>query len=154
MSRARALGRFAARGLGGSVVGVGVGAVGYGVHNMASKITAPNGDMSKYPTRFWIPGLAMGFAGHFMRRKPKLALMGAALCGAAGFSIAEGANLAYTIKQNQKAQGQPASPGVQGLDETGAVMGARSFETGALLPASEVQGIYDENLVGSDAMAL
>lgn len=153
MSRARALGKAAARGFGGTLVATGVGAVGYGVHNLASKLTAPNGDMSKYTTRFWIPGVAMGIAGHFMRRRPKMALMGASLCGAAGFSIAEGANLAYTIKQNQKAQGSASQPGVQGLD-TGAVLNARALETGALLPADEIAGIYDPDLVNSDAMAL
>jgi FtsH-binding integral membrane protein len=129
--KARALGRGAVKGLGGSVLAAGVGAVGYAVHGLSSKITAPNGDMSKYPSRFWIPSVAMLVVGHVMRRKPKTVLAGAALCGAAGFSIAEGATLAYTIKSNAKAQA--AAGGTSGLapdgySETGAVFG----ETGAV----------------------
>lgn len=142
MSRARNIGRAAAKGIGGTVLAGGVGAIGYGVHGMSSKITAPGGDMSKYPARFWIPGAAMLVAGHVMRRRPKLMLAGAALCGAAGFSIAEGAALAYTIKQNANAQAKAA--GTQGLapnayDETGAVFSPN--DAGALLSHSETVGI-------------
>lgn len=153
------LGKAAARGIGGTVLAGGVGAIGYGVHGMSSKITAPDGDMSKYKTRFWIPGVAMLAAGHFMRRRPKTALMGAALCGAAGFSIAEGATLAYTIKVNEKAQGG-AGGETKGLvyDETGAVLNAAATEAGALMPAhltnAEVSGIYDATLREQDAMML
>ena len=134
--KARALGRGAVKGLGGSVLGAGVGAVGYAVHGLSSKITAPNGDMSKYPSRFWLPGAAMLVVGHVMRRKPKTMLAGAALCGAAGFSLAEGATLAYTIKSNAKAQ---AAAGTSGLapdmfNETGAVFG----ETGAVFTGETV----------------
>lgn len=147
MSRARALGRGAVKGLGGAVLGAGVGAVGYAVHGLSSKITAPDGDMSKYPSRFWIPGAAMLVVGHVLRRKPKTALAGAALCGAAGFSIAEGATLAYTIKGNQKAQ---AAAGTQGLapgmySETGAVFSAGD-EVGALMTPGETVGMNESEI--------
>lgn len=150
MSRARALGRGAVKGIGGTVVGVGVGAVGYAIHGLSSKITAPAGDMTKYPARFWIPGAAMLVVGHVLRRKPKTMLAGAALCGAAGFSIAEGATLAYTIKSNAKAQ---AATGTSGLapgmyTETGAVFGGN---TGAVFgPLDNVGALMNPNdTVGS-----
>lgn len=148
MSRARALGRGAVKGLGGSVLGAGVGAVGYAVHGLSSKITAPDGDMSKYPGRFWIPGAAMLVVGHVMRRKPKTMLAGAALCGAAGFSIAEGASLAYTIKSNANAQAKAA--GTQGLapgmySETGAVFSSRD-EVGALMTPGETVGMNEAEI--------
>jgi hypothetical protein len=150
-SRARALGRGAVKGIGGTAMGMGVGAVGYAAHGLSSKLTAPNGDMSKYPTRFWIPGAALAIAGHIMRRKPKLHDMGCALTGAAGFSLAEGATLAYSIKQNATAQ---TSAGTQGLapgmyNETGAVFSANE-DVGALVSAQESVG----NLQDQEEMAL
>lgn len=148
MSRARTLGRWAVKGFGGSVLGAGVGAVGYAVHGLSSKITAPDGDMSKYPGRFWIPGAAMLMVGHVMRRKPKTMLAGAALCGAAGFSIAEGAALAYTIKSNAKAQA--ATTGTSGLapgmyNETGAVFSPHD-EVGALMTPGETVGLNEAEI--------
>lgn len=158
MSRARAAGRKLAKGLGTTVLGGGVGAIGYALHGLSSKLTAPNGDMTKYPGRFWIPGVAMLAAGHFMHRRPKLSNAGIALCGAAGFSIAEGATLAYTIKQNQKTQAASSGATTQGLGdgpsyyETGAVMGAS--DTGALLPGNEVGEIYSVESELAPAMAM
>jgi hypothetical protein len=145
--------------LGGTVLGGGIGAIGYAIHGLSAKITAPGGDMTKYPTRFWIPGVAMLAAGHFMRRRPKLANAGTAMLGAAGFSIAEGAILAYTIKQNAKATTAPATTQTQGLQtgpsyysETGAVL--NSADTGALLQGSEVGEVYNVETELAPAMAM
>jgi hypothetical protein len=162
MSRARAAGRKLAKGLGTTVLGGGVGAIGYALHGLSSKLTAPNGDMTKYPSRFWIPGVAMLAAGHFMHRRPRLANAGIALCGAAGFSIAEGATLAYTIKQNQKTQAASSGATTQGLSEgpgnlpsyyeTGAVMGPS--DTGALLNGADVGEVYSVDSELAPAMAM
>ncbi len=161
-SRARAAGRALAKGLGKTLLGGGVGAVGYAVHGLSSKITAPNGDMSKYPTRFWIPGVAMLAAGHLMRRRPRTSEAGMALCGAAGFSLAEGATLAYTIKQNASPAPAPATTQTQGFGdtpgtaypygETGAVLSPA--DTGALLTGGEVGEIYQVSEDLAPAMAM
>jgi hypothetical protein len=138
-----------------------VGAIGYAIHGLSSKLTAPAGDMTKYPTRFWIPGVAMLAAGHFMHRRPRLANAGIALCGAAGFSIAEGATLAYTIKQNQKTQAAQSSgttTTTQGLGDgpsiydAGAVL--ESSDVGALLAGNEVGEIYSVESELAPAMAM
>ncbi len=161
MSRARAAGRKLAKGLGTTVLGGGVGAIGYAIHGLSSKLTAPNGDMTKYPSRFWIPGAAMLAAGHFMHRRPRLANAGIALCGAAGFSIAEGATLAYTIKQNQKSQAASQGTTTQGLGDgpsmydsydAGAVMAQR--DVGALLAGEDVGEIYSVESELAPAMAM
>lgn len=139
-SRARAAGRAVVKGLGGTLLAGGVGAIGYGIHGIAGKITAPGGDMSKYPSRGWIPGAVMLVAGHLLKRRPRLTTAAIALQGAAGFSLAEYGTLAYTIKQN--ASSQPAATGTQGLvvDDAGAVMSASDVrEAGALLTGHEVE---------------
>jgi hypothetical protein len=154
-SRARRAGRAVAKGAGGTVLGVGVGAIGYGIHGISGKITAPGGDMNKYPALGWIPGVAMAAAGHFMKQKsPKLATAGIALTGAAGFSLAEYATLAYTIKQNAKAQA--ASTGTQGLiADAGAVMSYNDVnDTGALLTGHEVESSGFADVDASVAQAM
>lgn len=155
MSRARALGRGLAKGLGTTLMAGGVGAVGYGLHAMSSKFTAPDGDMSKFKSRCWIPGAAMVAAGHMMHRRPKLQTAGIALAAAGGFAMAENLTLRANIVANEKGAGStaPAQPkvGVQGLapyglEDTGALLGPG--DTGAVLSASDTVGAAVDDIMG------
>jgi hypothetical protein len=154
-SRAKAAGRAVVKGLGGTLLAGGVGAIGYGIHGIAAKITAPGGDMSKYPGRGWIPGVAMLVAGHMLKRRPRLTTAAIALQGAAGFSLAEYGTLAYIIKQN--AANQPPSGAQAGTSGVGAVMGPADLQdTGALLTGYEVEaaGYADYDPMYAAAMSM
>jgi hypothetical protein len=137
----------------------GVGMVGYAIHGLSAKITAPGGDMSKYPKLGWVPGVAMLVAGAYMRNKPKLTTVGIALQGAAGFSLAEYGTLAYTIAQNakQQAAAQANAPATTQGFETGAVMGFNDVhDAGALLNGYQYEtgGYQDVDANYAAAMAM
>ena len=94
--------------------------------------------------------------GHLMKRRPRLHDWGMALCGAAGFSLAEGATLAYTIRQNAPAAATTQTQGFEGgpgtAYETGAVMSPA--DTGALLQAADVGNVYEIDQELAPAMAM
>lgn len=158
-SRARRAGAAVAKGAGGTVLAMGVGAIGYGIHGISGKITAPGGDMNKYPALGWIPGIAMAAAGHLLKAKPKMQTAGIALIGAAGFSLAEYGTLAYTIQQNAKSSSTTTSSTTtttQGITDAGAVMSYNDVETGALLTGHEQEatGYADVDANIAQAMAM
>lgn len=89
--------------------------------------------------------------GHVLKKKPKLASVGAALCGAGGYA---GAQVFEVKKSIQAAQSQPATTaGFEDEDDTGAVLGADDI--GALLEPGNI-GDLDENTTNmhADAYAL
>ncbi len=78
--------------------------------------------------------------GHVLKKKPKLASAGAALCGAGGYA---GAQVFEVKKSIQAAQTAPQTAGFEDEEDTGAVLS--SEDIGALLEPSDIGEVYDND---------
>lgn len=142
-SRARAIGRSAA-----SPKSTFVQAIGGGVSYYAHKLGSDNVEF--IGKNFWAGPVIMGVLGHLLKRSGQLREVGAAMVGAAGYSLA----LGYAANQSAKANTQTA--GIVDVGYTGGELPdnmANSFMAGTSGWLPEVSA-YDEDYDVSEAMAI
>lgn len=115
------------KGVGGSAIQGGVGAVAFYGHRMLSSKVA---FLQKHPLA--VPG-GMLVLGHVLKKSAKFAPVGAALCGIAGYAGAQ----VFEVQKATTAANTPA-PQTSGFDDTGAL--TRATDIGALTAASDIGG--------------
>ena len=117
--RARRAGSFIAKGWGGTAVGALTGAAAYHLQMMAAQKS------ETVAGKWYLAPVAMAVGGHFLKRRPKLANVGAALVGVGGYSF----ELNRALNNASTTQS-----GNQGAAET------QGVDTGALVRQSGQQG--------------
>lgn len=104
MSRAKNIGRAAARGFRGTAIGGVTGAASYYAHKFAAEKVGMIG------SNWWAgPAIMLG-AGHFLKMKGKTAGIGMSLCGAAGYAGAMAYSAKKATETTQGLQGQQGGP--------------------------------------------
>lgn len=117
------------KGVGGSAIQGGVGAATFYAHRMiASKVAF----VQKHPL---VAPLAILVLGHVLKKNAKMAPVGSALCGAAGYA---GAQTFELQKATTAANSTPTATAAQtsGFDNTGAL--TQAVDIGALVAASDI----------------
>lgn len=116
MSRARNIGRRAAAGARGTLIGAASGAAAFFAHKAASD------RIDFVRDNWWVGPAVLAVGGHMLKQKPRTATIGVALVGAAGYAGGLGYSMNRAVKQQAEAQGLQSGGGyyeTQGLQTPG-----------------------------------
>jgi len=117
------------KGVGGSAIEGAAGVIAFYGHRMLSSKVA---FVQNHPLA--APG-AMLVLGHVLKKSGKLAPLGGALCGIAGYAGAQ----VFELQKASSAASKPATPQTSGFDD----------DTGALTQASDIGALIQSSDIGS-----